>query len=227
MRSEAWDELDRPVGPRPPRESGPRSHVGAAVLIGLGLIVFALVALSTMVDGPRPTTRLASCLSNVKQLQQAALMYEKDYSRLPDGSRWCDEIMPYVPHEGVFRCPSGEGPGDYAINSAVAGMASSAFSDPAAVPSVFDAASGWNQQGGAADVVFRHRLHVGTKWSFSRDRGGAGDLVLRHTNHVDYASMAFVDGHVKIADASAIAGLTWTLKVTNAASAHTNPEGGG
>ena len=188
MRSDGWDELDGPLtpGPRPPREPGGRSQAGCTVAVVLGLIVFALVALSTMVDGGRPKWRLAACEMNVKLLQQAALMYEKDYSRLPDGSRWCDEIMPYGLHEGVFRCPSARGPSDYAINSAVAGISSAAISQPAAVPSIFDAASGWNQQGGAADVVFRHKVYV------------------------DYASMAFVDGRAKWVDASAIAGLTWT-----------------
>src|SRR5205823_763235 len=63
----------------------------------------------------REKARAISCVSNLKQLVTAEMMYSQDYDekfsgsfkQQPDGRRihWGQMIYPYVKNYGVFRCP--------------------------------------------------------------------------------------------------------------------------
>ena len=57
--------------------------------------------------GSRECSKKASCLSNVKQLANALLMYAEDYDdQLPPAIVWTDAVFPYVKNEQISYCPS-------------------------------------------------------------------------------------------------------------------------
>ncbi len=90
------------------------------------LVVIAIIAILAAILFPvfaraREKARQASCLSNVKQMGLAALMYAQDYDemvvpgeiRIPGAQRWMGEgglLLPYVKNVQIFRCPSADGP---------------------------------------------------------------------------------------------------------------------
>jgi prepilin-type N-terminal cleavage/methylation domain-containing protein/prepilin-type processing-associated H-X9-DG protein len=88
------------------------------------LVVIAIIAILAAILFPvfaqaREKARAASCLSNVKQLGLAMLMYAQDYDETFVGSysypntwgqcpmfMWMDLIHPYVKNTQLFACPS-------------------------------------------------------------------------------------------------------------------------
>jgi len=95
------------------------------------LVVIAIIAILAAILFPvfaqaREKARQTSCISNMKQIGTAALMYAQDYDeRLPrnwygdlgmeattaigdalDRYKWMDAIQPYVKNTGIFVCPS-------------------------------------------------------------------------------------------------------------------------
>ncbi len=83
------------------------------------LVVIAIIAILAAILFPvfakaREKARQTSCLSNVKQLGNAMMMYAQDYdeavpySYYENGMRiWC-VLFPYVKNWGVYVCPSGQ-----------------------------------------------------------------------------------------------------------------------
>jgi len=84
------------------------------------LVVIAIIAILAAILFPvfaqaRDKARQSTCVSNLKQLGTASLMYAQDYDGhyVPwygdgraKGQGWSVSIMPYVKNEGVFVCPS-------------------------------------------------------------------------------------------------------------------------
>ncbi len=87
------------------------------------LVVIAIIAILAAILFPvfakaREKARQTSCLSNLKQLGTAFMMYEQDYDeKYPtiynqtaehpvNGTQWPGQILPYVKNNGVFSCPS-------------------------------------------------------------------------------------------------------------------------
>jgi prepilin-type N-terminal cleavage/methylation domain-containing protein/prepilin-type processing-associated H-X9-DG protein len=81
------------------------------------LVVIAIIAILAAILFPvfaraREKARQTSCLSNLKQLGLAALMYTEDYdetsvaARMYGGDWWGGMLEPYVKNEQVFSCPS-------------------------------------------------------------------------------------------------------------------------
>ncbi|HOM82029.1 MAG TPA: DUF1559 domain-containing protein [Armatimonadota bacterium] len=86
------------------------------------LVVIAIIAILAAILFPvfaraRENARKTTCLSNVKQLGNAMMMYVQDYDeRFPGyyppwpetgpGSSWWEGIYPYVKNDKVFVCPS-------------------------------------------------------------------------------------------------------------------------
>jgi prepilin-type N-terminal cleavage/methylation domain-containing protein/prepilin-type processing-associated H-X9-DG protein len=108
---------------RPPAHS-------AFTLIEL-LVVIAIIAILAAILFPvfaqaREKARQASCLSNMKQIGTAALMYTQDYDErtprnwygdlgmeastapgdTPDRYKWMDALQPYAKNTQMFTCPS-------------------------------------------------------------------------------------------------------------------------
>src|SRR5438045_1687985 len=89
------------------------------------LVVIAIIAILAAILFPvfaqaREKARQVSCLSNMKQLGTAQMMYTQDYDetfpkayhQLPDGSNWgwYLAIQPYAKNTKIFRCPSDRNP---------------------------------------------------------------------------------------------------------------------
>src|SRR5438876_12224926 len=89
------------------------------------LVVIAIIAILDPILIPvfaqvREKARQANCLSNMKQLGTAQMMYTQDYDetfpkgyhRLPDGTDypWYLEVAPYTRNVSIFRCPSDRKP---------------------------------------------------------------------------------------------------------------------
>jgi prepilin-type N-terminal cleavage/methylation domain-containing protein/prepilin-type processing-associated H-X9-DG protein len=89
------------------------------------LVVIAIIAILAAILFPvfaqaREKARQATCLSNLKQLGTAQMMYTQDYDEtfpkayhaLPDGSdyAWYLLVQPYTKNTAVFRCPSDRNP---------------------------------------------------------------------------------------------------------------------
>jgi prepilin-type N-terminal cleavage/methylation domain-containing protein/prepilin-type processing-associated H-X9-DG protein len=90
------------------------------------LVVIAIIAILAAILFPvfaqaREKARQASCLSNVKQLGLGVMMYAQDYDERmplggwtrPDntfGSRWYDDVAPYIKNRVIRNCPSNPKP---------------------------------------------------------------------------------------------------------------------
>ena len=86
------------------------------------LVVIAIIAILAAILFPvfaraREKARQTACLSNVKQITLAAMMYASDNSEMmpqsgylaADGTtwvRWYDKLEPYLRNEQILRCPS-------------------------------------------------------------------------------------------------------------------------
>jgi prepilin-type N-terminal cleavage/methylation domain-containing protein/prepilin-type processing-associated H-X9-DG protein len=92
------------------------------------LVVIAIIAILAAILFPvfaqaREKARQSGCLSNLKQIGTALMMYTQDYDEAypcnwagarpmppstPDGGsyKWMDAVFPYVKNEQVFTCPS-------------------------------------------------------------------------------------------------------------------------
>ena len=87
------------------------------------LVVIAIIAILAAILFPvfakaREKARQASCLSNIKQMATAGMMYSQDYDEMfpishqvdSDFSRrWCETLIPYVKNSQIWRCPSDGG----------------------------------------------------------------------------------------------------------------------
>ncbi len=117
----------------------------------------------------RSSARKAVCLSNMKNLTLAAMMYEIDYGHFPSADRWTHELADYMKNETVLHCPedmSGSA-ASYAINAAVAGKPYAAIADPERVVLFYETdRGGANPSGGPQDVVAVPRHLGGNNYGF-------------------------------------------------------------
>jgi prepilin-type N-terminal cleavage/methylation domain-containing protein/prepilin-type processing-associated H-X9-DG protein len=87
------------------------------------LVVIAIIAILAAILFPvfaqaREKARQASCISNMKQMALACIMYTQDYDeKFPlsgvwnfNDASWSQRIEPYIKNLGVFVCPSDGGP---------------------------------------------------------------------------------------------------------------------
>ncbi len=109
------------------------------------LVVIAIISILASILFPvfaraRAKGRQTACLSNVKQITLAFIMYSQDYDeRMPSGqstgltdSQWYNAIFPYTRNRQILFCPdrADRGPG-YGMNWEASGLAIGSFWDPA------------------------------------------------------------------------------------------------
>jgi prepilin-type processing-associated H-X9-DG protein len=141
----------------------------------LGCCVFLPALLFPIFSQAREKARHVECMSNLKALALAQLMYANDYNDyLPTASRWGDLIRPYVkPDE--YRCPSipkGQGFG-YAMNVRLSRQKVSRLTMPSQIPLLYDSSNlAWN----AHDPV---------------------TSLPNPPRHIRLNNIAFADGHVE------------------------------
>jgi prepilin-type N-terminal cleavage/methylation domain-containing protein/prepilin-type processing-associated H-X9-DG protein len=183
------------------------------------LVVIAIIAILAAILFPvfaqaREKARQTACLSNLKQVGTALMMYAQDYdetlpaqvNQVPKfwldtaAPNWCRGVFPYVKNRQVYICPSAgketwpgaggiyiptpDGDVSYMGNAVVMGRALAAVPNP-------------------AEIIFlrEHGLSVGT--SVLRP-AGAGVNKYSEVNHPSYdalhsggANKLFCDGHAK------------------------------
>jgi prepilin-type processing-associated H-X9-DG protein len=136
--------------------------------------------LDPMLEQAREEAQGSACLSNMKQLCLAALMYTQDWNeRLVQPGRaageWPEELHSYIMDRAIFKCPSRpEQPVGYAFNERLYDAALANITNP------------------AETVIMFETLAVGEA------PAGGVELVPAQPIHGDYVTVGFVDGHVKM-----------------------------
>jgi prepilin-type processing-associated H-X9-DG protein len=130
-----------------------------AGVICAGLSIFIMPALLFPVFmHARETAKQTGCLSNVKQISTAILMYSSDWDeQYPFKNNWIDSLEPYTKNRTIFNCPElQQGEGGYAFNSAMSGTRNDFTSDAAIEAMIFESRPGLNVSGGQGDMEARH-----------------------------------------------------------------------
>ena len=124
------------------------------------------------------------CMSNMRQLALACILYHDEQNSWPDKEQWDDLVKAYV-DDDAFQCFIDKtGPCSYAMNENIPADANELPED---LVVLFESAPGWNRIGGVEDVVTdRH------------DQPGA--------------NIAFANGHVEFVPAKDIPKLRWTVE---------------
>jgi prepilin-type processing-associated H-X9-DG protein len=118
--------------------------------------------------------RKATCLSNLKQLALAALMFAQDHNEtLPNANTWADDLQPYCSSSDLLRCPSDTHEFSYAMNSQLSGKKLGDIADPTKTVIFFESSAGVNN---ASDPM---------------------TSVCKPPRHGNGNNFAYVDGHVK------------------------------
>jgi prepilin-type processing-associated H-X9-DG protein len=158
----------------------------SAVCLLLGLLLPAML-LPALTKMPQKAARV-QCMSNVRQLNLALMMYATDNKEtFPSGTTWCDSLMPYLGKTtNAYVCPLGS-PNQrchYALNARLVGVEMKDIQAPAQTVLIFETAGGWNVTGGRELLPAKGR------------HGGA------------YA-FGFADGHAEIVGPERLAKLRW------------------
>jgi prepilin-type N-terminal cleavage/methylation domain-containing protein/prepilin-type processing-associated H-X9-DG protein len=105
------------------------------------LVVIAIIAILAAILFPvfaraREKARQTSCLSNLKQIGLAAMMYAQDYDERMVHSfigqsgqgytPWHEALEPYTKNDNIYECPSGTGTISYGANRRLLGAYDSA-----------------------------------------------------------------------------------------------------
>ena len=88
-------------------------------VIGLVALLVVAALLSPVFAREREKARYQLCYSNLRQIAICSRVYSEDWDgRLPDATRWQDQLLPYVENPAYYDCPSAEpsAHGGYAMN---------------------------------------------------------------------------------------------------------------
>lgn len=171
------------------------------------LVVIAIIAILAAILFPvfaraREKARQSSCLSNVKQIMTAFLMYTQDYDErtplnmgyVPVEVRWFNTLVPYIKNDQLLQCPSDP---DLAI----------AFGQPYSWGFFHLDEGNTNLWGGAvalakikypAEVMaFGEIAAAGSNWGVFTNVGTGGYARWAPDRHNDGMNVGHVDGHAK------------------------------
>lgn len=184
------------------------------------LVVIAIIAILAAILFPvfaraREKARQASCLSNVKQLGLAFMMYAQDYDdtipptylgnwRAGVPTEWPDLLEPYIKNLQVFACPSehwnistgvqSSFPISYGMNMqfgySAPGVPMANIHKPAETILLADSGPHWLSNG--SGPCYGHTKYI--NWALQIDEWTCYFVYLRHNRT---ANVAFCDGHAK------------------------------
>ena len=150
-------------------------------LLSLGCLACFLSCCCAILWPVFPAARLqpkkAAALSNVKQLDLAALMYSNDADdRYPSAGIWMDLILPYVKDKGIFHAPGLPDPDVFgvAFRRSLSRVKTDDVEQPATTVVVFDSTD--------------------TRWNAN----GELNLLPQPGRYGDHNVVSFVDGTVKV-----------------------------
>jgi prepilin-type N-terminal cleavage/methylation domain-containing protein/prepilin-type processing-associated H-X9-DG protein len=193
-------------------------RVAGFTLIEL-LVVIAIIAILAAILFPvfaraREKARQASCLSNMKQIGLAMLMYMDDYDEqfcdvtCSGGSnyKWFDPIDPYIKNDQILFCPSlrgeadqGQPKTDYVLNGCFAqGGALATFDYPSyqimvaerAAAKPYEGYKPWPNDDVSWDDLTTYAHGIPTPHNHF-------DHLAKDTRHNGGANYTFADGHAK------------------------------
>lgn len=93
----------------------------------------------------RDAARAVSCLSNVKQIGLAAMMFLQDYDEVfkLKAESYKKSLMPYIKNETIFKCPSDTSGGpSYSFNANLAGINIAKVKAPAETVLIYEGKGG-------------------------------------------------------------------------------------
>ncbi|NIM06623.1 MAG: DUF3352 domain-containing protein [Armatimonadetes bacterium] len=127
-------------------------------------------ALDSTISQGRGKSRQANCLSDVRQITTAMMMFAADHDdRLPEASRWTEEIQPYLTSQRALCClnDSSGAKSSYGMNAALSGKKLSDMPNPESTVLVFEAAHpGPNPRGDSGAVAVPPRHEGGNNFGF-------------------------------------------------------------
>jgi len=131
--------------------------------------------LAPMLEQAKGKAQATACLSNMKQLCLAAMMYAQDWQQTLPSEEWPKQLEPYLKNRSVYQCP---GAPDktiaFALNEALAGAKLNDLPRP-------------------AETVLFYESSVGEDVPF-----GGPDAVLTESRHQGLITVGFADGHCKL-----------------------------
>ena len=191
-----------------------RSEQQGFTLIEL-LVVIAIISILASILMPvfsqaRGKGRQAACISNVRQITLAFMMYSQDYNEsFPRGqsvagdaeSQWYNAIFPYTRNRQILHCPdrTDKAPG-YGMNPLASGRSIGSFWDPSMKiligdvrPEALGAESPW-RTGASGDW---HVNDIGGEICGVTDNDNSFEGNGWPQRHNDGIIYGFADGHVK------------------------------
>ncbi len=119
--------------------------------------------LGPMITGARGKAQQAACMSNLKQLGLAFMMYLEDHDGwLPDGN-WVEVTYPYIKNRQVYTCPSRpDQPVGYALNEALLAQRVLDIENPAQTVLAFETLEPGEAPVGGAELVPPDGIHEGS-----------------------------------------------------------------
>ena len=178
-----------------------RSLTEGAITIALIGVIISGLYLADHISNNIRCSRLnlrpdvaCACLSNLKQLELATIMYAGDNVDLfPPPDKWNKDISKYIKNRKVFLCPV-EKDSDlpcYAMNGWLIGLRMEDVFDPANTVMLFESEQGKN-------------LYGGTKLFPEKPR--------HESDNTGYYTVGFVDGRVTMIPKDEIGKLNWNPK---------------
>lgn len=187
--------------------------LGAAGLLGYGFCFMggAMCCVHPMFSA-RVAARQTGCETHLKELSSAVVLYTQDWDdREPPANHWGDSIAKYLPStlslrpewqsddvRSVFQCPAARRPFAYAFNQYLDHAPLARIDSPANQTLLFE--------------------------SDATSRNASGDQRSLAARHMDFANVAFADGHVRLANDYVRKQMVWELPKKPSGSSGGPPE---
>ena len=178
------------------------------------LVVIAIISILASILFPvfaraREKGRQAACVSNVRQIAVAIIMYAQDYDEIMTpgavaSAMWHDLVYPYTHNRQLYQCPSRKDAlMGYAVNNLVCGTSQGIMFDPAVKILLADA---------PPEAIGSNTTSRGNEWWYNSLSGmgipsplpagvSDGDNTFKHAGqperHNDGINVAYADGHAK------------------------------